>query len=51
MSAAQGEVLEGWPFARAYIHAPMVSYEGSKMSKSLGNLVLFRGCGKVAWIP
>ena len=34
-----GEVLEGWPFARAYIHAPMVSYEGSKMSKSLGNLV------------
>ncbi len=39
MSAAQGEVLEGWPFARAYVHAPMVSYEGSKMSKSLGNLV------------
>jgi L-cysteine:1D-myo-inositol 2-amino-2-deoxy-alpha-D-glucopyranoside ligase len=39
MSAAQGEVLEGWPFARAYVHAPMVSYQGSKMSKSLGNLV------------
>ena len=39
MSAAQGEVLEGWPFARHYLHAPMVSYEGEKMSKSLGNLV------------
>ncbi len=39
MSAAEGEVLEGWPFARAYVHAPMVSYEGAKMSKSLGNLV------------
>jgi L-cysteine:1D-myo-inositol 2-amino-2-deoxy-alpha-D-glucopyranoside ligase len=39
MSAAQGEVLEGWPFARSYVHAPMVSYEGEKMSKSLGNLV------------
>jgi L-cysteine:1D-myo-inositol 2-amino-2-deoxy-alpha-D-glucopyranoside ligase len=39
MSAAQGEVLEGWPFARHYVHAPMVSYDGEKMSKSLGNLV------------
>jgi L-cysteine:1D-myo-inositol 2-amino-2-deoxy-alpha-D-glucopyranoside ligase len=39
MSAAQGEVLEGWPFARAYVHAPMVSLDGEKMSKSLGNLV------------
>lgn len=39
MSAAQGEVLEGWPFARSYVHAPMVSYQGEKMSKSLGNLV------------
>jgi len=39
MSAAEGEVLEGWPFARAYVHAPMVAYQGAKMSKSLGNLV------------
>jgi L-cysteine:1D-myo-inositol 2-amino-2-deoxy-alpha-D-glucopyranoside ligase len=39
MSAAQGEVLEGWPFARTYVHAPMVGYRGEKMSKSLGNLV------------
>lgn len=39
MSAAQGEVLEGWPFARSYVHGPMVAFEGEKMSKSLGNLV------------
>lgn len=39
MSAAQGEVLEGWPFARAYVHSPMVHLDGEKMSKSLGNLV------------
>lgn len=39
MSAAQGEVLDGWPFARNYVHGPMVAFEGEKMSKSLGNLV------------
>lgn len=39
MSAAEGEVLEGWPFARSYLHGPMVAFEGEKMSKSLGNLV------------
>ncbi len=52
MSAAEGEVLEGWPFARAYVHAPMVSYEGAKMSKSLGNLVFvsrLREAGANPW--
>jgi L-cysteine:1D-myo-inositol 2-amino-2-deoxy-alpha-D-glucopyranoside ligase len=39
-SAAHGEVATGvWPFARAYVHAAMVAYQGQKMSKSLGNLV------------
>jgi L-cysteine:1D-myo-inositol 2-amino-2-deoxy-alpha-D-glucopyranoside ligase len=28
------------PFAQAYVHQGMVGYEGHKMSKSLGNLVL-----------
>lgn len=28
------------PFARFWVHAPMVIYNGEKMSKSLGNLVL-----------
>lgn len=30
----------GDPFAKAFVHAGMVSYQGAKMSKSLGNLVL-----------
>ena len=36
---AQSEVLTGQPFARHWMHSEMVSYEGEKMSKSLGNLV------------
>ena len=40
LSAAQAEVATGrWPFARAFVHAGMVAYEGEKMSKSRGNLV------------
>jgi L-cysteine:1D-myo-inositol 2-amino-2-deoxy-alpha-D-glucopyranoside ligase len=30
-------------FARAYVHAGMVAYQGQKMSKSLGNLVFVSG--------
>jgi L-cysteine:1D-myo-inositol 2-amino-2-deoxy-alpha-D-glucopyranoside ligase len=38
---AQSESLTGCvPFARAWMHTGMVRYEGRKMSKSLGNLVL-----------
>ncbi len=41
MSAAHGHALTGkWPFARVYAHSGMVGYEGEKMSKSRGNLVL-----------
>jgi L-cysteine:1D-myo-inositol 2-amino-2-deoxy-alpha-D-glucopyranoside ligase len=36
---AQSESLEEGPFARHWMHSAMVSYEGEKMSKSLGNLV------------
>jgi L-cysteine:1D-myo-inositol 2-amino-2-deoxy-alpha-D-glucopyranoside ligase len=40
MSASHGAVATGeWPFARAYAHAGMVGLNGTKMSKSLGNLV------------
>jgi L-cysteine:1D-myo-inositol 2-amino-2-deoxy-alpha-D-glucopyranoside ligase len=39
MCAAQGSVLTGGPFARSYVHAGMVGYDGAKMSKSRGNLV------------
>jgi L-cysteine:1D-myo-inositol 2-amino-2-deoxy-alpha-D-glucopyranoside ligase len=40
LSAAEAEVATGQaPFARAYVHAGMIGFEGEKMSKSLGNLV------------
>nr|NLI50836.1 cysteine--1-D-myo-inosityl 2-amino-2-deoxy-alpha-D-glucopyranoside ligase [Propionibacterium sp.] len=39
-SAAQAHALSGQDFARAYVHAGMVGYQGEKMSKSRGNLVL-----------
>ncbi|MGI9023447.1 MAG: cysteine--tRNA ligase [Acidimicrobiales bacterium] len=37
--AAQSEAATGQPFVRHWLHAPMVRYQGEKMSKSLGNLV------------
>ena len=33
----------GQPLAHAYVHTGMVGYEGEKMSKSRGNLVLVSG--------
>ena len=40
MGASEGHVLAGHPFARHYVHAGMVGWQGHKMSKSRGNLVL-----------
>jgi L-cysteine:1D-myo-inositol 2-amino-2-deoxy-alpha-D-glucopyranoside ligase len=40
LSAGHAAALSGKPLARLYSHAGMVSYQGEKMSKSLGNLVL-----------
>jgi L-cysteine:1D-myo-inositol 2-amino-2-deoxy-alpha-D-glucopyranoside ligase len=41
MSATQAQLATGeHPFAQAYAHAGMVGFEGHKMSKSRGNLVL-----------
>jgi L-cysteine:1D-myo-inositol 2-amino-2-deoxy-alpha-D-glucopyranoside ligase len=37
--AAQSEAATGEIFVRHWMHAPMVRYQGEKMSKSLGNLV------------
>jgi L-cysteine:1D-myo-inositol 2-amino-2-deoxy-alpha-D-glucopyranoside ligase len=49
MSASEAQAAtEGATFARAYVHAGMVGYQGEKMSKSKGNLVLvsrLRGAG------
>jgi L-cysteine:1D-myo-inositol 2-amino-2-deoxy-alpha-D-glucopyranoside ligase len=39
-SAGHAAALTSRPLARLYSHAGMVAYEGEKMSKSLGNLVL-----------
>ena len=40
MSASEAQVATGERFAKAYVHAGMVGFEGEKMSKSKGNLVL-----------
>ena len=40
MSASEAQVVDGQPFATAYVHAGMVGLDGEKMSKSKGNLVL-----------
>jgi L-cysteine:1D-myo-inositol 2-amino-2-deoxy-alpha-D-glucopyranoside ligase len=41
LSAAEAEVITGaHPFAKCYLHQAMVGYDGEKMSKSKGNLVL-----------
>jgi L-cysteine:1D-myo-inositol 2-amino-2-deoxy-alpha-D-glucopyranoside ligase len=39
-SAGHGTALTGNPYADIHAHAGMVAYQGEKMSKSLGNLVL-----------
>ncbi len=39
MCASEAQVLTGEAFAKAYVHAGMVGYDGAKMSKSRGNLV------------
>jgi L-cysteine:1D-myo-inositol 2-amino-2-deoxy-alpha-D-glucopyranoside ligase len=39
-SAAHATALTGRPFAGVHAHTGMVAYQGEKMSKSLGNLVL-----------
>jgi L-cysteine:1D-myo-inositol 2-amino-2-deoxy-alpha-D-glucopyranoside ligase len=48
---AQAEPLTGrTPFVRTWLHTAMVEYEGAKMSKSLGNLVMVRDLLK-DWSP
>lgn len=39
MSAAHAQAVTGKPFAQNYLHTGLVSLDGEKMSKSLGNLV------------
>jgi L-cysteine:1D-myo-inositol 2-amino-2-deoxy-alpha-D-glucopyranoside ligase len=39
MTALQGAAISGEDFAKHYVHAGMIYYQGEKMSKSLGNLI------------
>ena len=48
--AAQSEAATGEPFVRHWVHTAMVGYEGTKMSKSLGNLVFVHDLLKT-WEP
>ena len=48
--AALSEAVTGQPFVRHWAHAGMVGYDGTKMSKSLGNLVFVRDLLKI-WEP
>ncbi len=48
--AALAGAVTGHPFVRHWVHAGMVGYEGTKMSKSLGNLVFVRDLLKT-WEP
>jgi len=45
---AQSEAATGKTFVRHWMHGGMVAYEGTKMSKSLGNLVFVSELSKVA---
>jgi L-cysteine:1D-myo-inositol 2-amino-2-deoxy-alpha-D-glucopyranoside ligase len=45
---AQSEAANGTTFATHWMHCGMVAYEGTKMSKSLGNLVFVSELSKVA---
>ncbi|NIR35566.1 MAG: cysteine--tRNA ligase, partial [Actinobacteria bacterium] len=45
---AQSEAVTGVTFVRHWMHCGMVAYDGTKMSKSLGNLVFVSELGKVA---
>ena len=47
-ASIQSESITGVPFAKHWMHSAMVSYEGEKMSKSLGNLVFVSDLLEVA---
>lgn len=49
---AQAEGATGvTPFVRFWMHTAMVRYEGEKMSKSLGNLIMIRDLLEKGWHP
>lgn len=49
MTNVQSRAITGREFARAYLHTGMISWQGEKMSKSLGNLVFVSKLREQGW--
>ena len=49
MTNVQSRAITGREFARAYFHTGMISWQGEKMSKSLGNLVFVSELREQGW--
>ena len=49
MTSVQASVITGTRFADIYVHTGMVSWQGEKMSKSLGNLVFVSKLREEGW--
>ncbi|MGA0442866.1 MAG: cysteine--1-D-myo-inosityl 2-amino-2-deoxy-alpha-D-glucopyranoside ligase [Candidatus Nanopelagicaceae bacterium] len=49
MTNVQSRAITGREFARAYLHTGMISWQGEKMSKSLGNLVFVSKLREEGW--
>ena len=49
MTSVQASVITGKPFASLYLHTGMISWQGEKMSKSLGNLVFVSKLRQQGW--
>lgn len=49
MTSVQASVITGMRFADIYVHTGMISWQGEKMSKSLGNLVFVSKLREEGW--
>lgn len=49
MTSIQAKVITGKDFAESYVHTGMISWQGEKMSKSLGNLVFVSKLREEGW--
>ena len=49
MTSVQASVITGKRFADIYVHTGMISWQGEKMSKSLGNLVFVSKLREEGW--
>lgn len=49
MTSVQAQVITGKTFADLYVHTGMISWQGEKMSKSLGNLVFVSKLRSEGW--